>query len=200
MPSWEQRVWEGRERDMRWERAAWDELMREAGSVLSKLPWDIAKRCMTILQDAQRRGVAASRAGQDFRQALALMQIANGLVPEGNYDPSPLQKDPNAIPVSRPGYTKTPIQPLPEFFLIHFIGGPKSALEEFWEYKKNISLIKAGETFSVIVTEAGSPSISPDGTVELPPSKSVRYRATFIPTNETPFAQGCQVVVALYQE
>lgn len=44
-------------------------------------------------------------------------------------------------------YTKYPIEPLPEFFCLHFIGGPKSGTEEYWPYRRNISVITQGGVF-----------------------------------------------------
>lgn len=108
------------------------------------------------------------------------------------------QHEQNQFIRKHPNLTQRLITPLPEFLCLHFIGGPKNASQEFWNYRNNASIVFPEKVFEVRVEEPISPNISENGDVNLPKIEQFSYKAVFIPVDQTPFSDA-QIVICVFQ-
>lgn len=171
---------------------AWQHVFREADRATQGYPRDLQEKITHILAKARNSGGSPSRALSDLRQA---MSIIRGMSPSPRtlepFEDRPFTRKTTTV-------TKTPVEPLPEFFCLHFIGGPKSGTEEYWKYKENANLIEQGKTFQVRMPSIEPVFIAENGDVTVPNAEAYNYKATFIPKSETPFSDA-QIVVCVFQ-
>lgn len=150
------------------------------------------------VEDAMSRAERAGMSPIEFAERHLLNLEREMRVPTDPYSPMSPFKDPERFTRQTPTYTKTPIEPLPEFFCLHFIGGPKSGTEEFWPYRKNYDLIQQGKFFTIAMESPLPPTITESGEITTHQIESYTYKPTFIPRSETPFSDA-QIVVCIFQ-
>ena len=101
--------------------------------------------------------------------------------------------------ISRPSYNTRPAFVAPEFFIVQYIGGAFNGEQEYLEYAKYKLAIVEGGNYSRILPSP-PPTISSNGVVSVTEALRACYSLTFIPRNQTPFAESAQVVLALFKE
>lgn len=98
-----------------------------------------------------------------------------------------------------PVYTTRPAFVLPEFFIIQYIGGGFNGEQQYLPYEACKRTIVEGGAYTRLL-QGPPPTISHDGIVSKVEISRATYTLTFVPRDQTPFAESAQVVIALFKE
>lgn len=101
--------------------------------------------------------------------------------------------------VTKPTYQTRPAFEIPEFFILQYIGGALNGTQEYLPYAASKLFIVEGREYDKALSSP-PPTISPDGLVSSVEALRARYTLTFIPRDQTPFAESAQIVIALFKE
>ena len=106
------------------------------------------------------------------------------------------QEIPKDLPMEkvRPTYTQRSLAKMPERVCIQYIGGPKNAMQEFKEWKKQPH-IQDGKTFTVAMDVPLPDSQHFQDTAYI---EQYNYLSVFLPMDQTPFSDA-QIVIAVFQ-
>jgi len=101
--------------------------------------------------------------------------------------------------ITKPTYQTRPAFQAPDFFIVQYIGGAFNGAQEYLNYATHKLCIVEGGVYEKALPSP-SPTISPEGIVSAAAILHARYSLTFIPRDQTPFAESAQVVIALFKE